>query len=94
MCTLQQTDNCMPYTQDDEAQPDFVPTGKGPRKRKGTLTAEDFSDDDGSDGGPVGGKAVRFARSTAGASRPRSCSRGDRTWDPAWLVLHLASVPA
>ena len=40
--------------QDDE-QEAFIPTGKGARKRKGTLTAEEFEDDDDSDGGQAGG---------------------------------------
>lgn len=42
--------------------------GKGTRKRKGTLTAEEFGDDDDSDGA----KAVRFARSTNGSLGGRS----------------------
>lgn len=53
-------------TQDEDAGP----VGKGTRKRKGTLTAEEFGDDDDSDG--AGAKAVRFARSTAGSLGGRS----------------------
>lgn len=44
-----------PCASQDDEQEGFIPTGKGTRKRKGTLTAEDFSDDDNSDGGPAGG---------------------------------------
>lgn len=48
-------DVCRRLVQDDEEQEAYIPVGKGTRKRRGTLTAEDFDDDDDSDGGPVGG---------------------------------------
>ena len=54
-CNLRAAEVGQHVVQDDDEQEAYIPVGKGTRKRRGTLTAEDFDDDDDSDGGPVGG---------------------------------------
>jgi hypothetical protein len=55
MRNIRAAEVCQHVVQDDDEQEAYIPVAKGTRKRRGTLTAEDFDDDDDSDGGPVGG---------------------------------------